>query len=75
MTGTPLSATDVDKNFRYWRVHLLRSMVIGYAAFYLTRRSVTFAMPVMQLELGLTKGDIGLLGTLFYLACGGSKFI
>jgi len=40
-------------------------MVIGYAAFYLTRKSVNFAMPVMQLELGLTKGDIGLLGTLF----------
>ena len=75
MTATPLSATDVDKNYRYWRVHLLLSMVIGYAAFYLTRRSVTFAMPVMQLELGLTKGDIGLLGTLFYLAYGGSKFI
>ena len=75
MTATPLSATDVDKNYRYWRVHLLLSMVIGYAAFYLTRRSVTFAMPVMQMELGLTKGDIGLLGTLFYLAYGGSKFI
>lgn len=72
MSADPISITA---HYRYWRGRLLISMVVGYAAFYLTRRSVTFAMPVMQVELGLDKADIGLLGTLFYLAYGGSKFV
>ena len=72
MSADPISITA---QYRYWRGRLLISMVVGYAAFYLTRRSVTFAMPVMQVELGLDKADIGLLGTLFYLAYGGSKFV
>lgn len=72
MSADPISITA---HYRYWRGRLLISMVVCYAAFYLTRRSVTFAMPVMQVELGLDKADIGLLGTLFYLAYGGSKFV
>lgn len=75
MQATTLSATQISQRYRYWRPRLLVSMIIGYATFYLTRRSVNFTMPVMQLELGLTKDDIGLLGTLFYLCYGASKFI
>lgn len=70
-----LSPTQISQRYRYWRPRLLISMVIGYATFYLTRKSINFVMPVMQLELGLSKGDIGLLGTLFYLCYGASKFI
>ncbi|EKN5086590.1 MFS transporter family glucose-6-phosphate receptor UhpC, partial [Yersinia enterocolitica] len=71
----PLTPEQVNARYRYWRPRLMAAMVMGYAAFYLTRKSVNYAMPVMQLELGLDKGDIGLLGTLFYLAYGGSKFV
>lgn len=62
------------RDYRYWRPRLLITMVVGYAAFYLTRKSVSFVLPAMQLDLGLSKSDIGLLGTLFYLAYGLSKF-
>ncbi len=74
----PLSSSGrqtIGQQFRYWRTRLLISMAVGYAAFYLTRRSLTYAMPVMQAELGLDKSDIGLMVTLFYLAYGGSKFV
>ena len=71
----PLTPEQVNARYHYWRPRLMAAMVMGYAAFYLTRKSVNYAMPVMQLELGLDKGDIGLLGTLFYLAYGGSKFV
>lgn len=75
MTSATLTAEQISARYRYWRPRLMFSMIVGYGAFYLTRKSVSYAMPVMQLELGLDKGDIGLLGTLFYLAYGGSKFV
>ncbi|KOC89743.1 MFS transporter family glucose-6-phosphate receptor UhpC [Winslowiella iniecta] len=74
MSTTVLTEQQIGAVYRYWRPRLLFSMVVGYAAFYLTRKSVSYAMPVMQLELGLDKADIGLLGTLFYLVYGASKF-
>lgn len=69
-----ISEQAIDRGYRYWRPRLLLSMVVGYAAFYLTRKSVSFVLPAMQIDLGLSKGDIGLLGTLFYLSYGLSKF-
>ncbi|MBW6100568.1 hypothetical protein KZ774_21305 [Escherichia coli] len=33
--------------------------------FYLTRKSVNYVLPALQTDLGLDKGDIGLLGSLF----------
>ncbi|TCV98313.1 MFS transporter family glucose-6-phosphate receptor UhpC [Biostraticola tofi] len=75
MPLTSSGRQTIGQQFRYWRIRLLISMAVGYAAFYLTRRSLTYAMPVMQAELGLDKSDIGLMVTLFYLAYGGSKFV
>ncbi|CAM4164128.1 MFS transporter family glucose-6-phosphate receptor UhpC [Serratia silvae] len=75
MATATLTAEQISARYRYWRPRLMFSMIVGYGAFYLTRKSVSYAMPVMQLELGLDKGDIGLLGTLFYLAYGSSKFV
>ncbi|WP_431221823.1 MFS transporter family glucose-6-phosphate receptor UhpC [Serratia sp. L9] len=75
MTAATLTAEQISARYRYWRPRLMFSMIVGYGAFYLTRKSVSYAMPVMQFELGLDKGDIGLLGTLFYLAYGSSKFV
>jgi len=69
-----LAKQEISRQYRYWRPRLLISMIIGYAAFYLTRKSFNFVVPAMQNELGLDKSDIGLLGTLFYLAYGLSKF-
>lgn len=68
------SATDINQRYRTLRPQLLMYMVIGYAAFYLTRKSVNYVLPALQTDLGLDKGDIGLLGSLFYLTYGLSKF-
>ena len=37
-------------------------------------KSVNYVLPALQTDLGLDKGDIGLLGSLFYLSYGLSKF-
>ena len=68
------SAREIDQCYRTLRPRLLMCMIIGYAAFYLTRKSVNYVLPALQTDLGLDKGDIGLLGSLFYLSYGLSKF-
>lgn len=68
-------AQEVDKNYKYWRIRILYSMYIGYATFYLTRKSFTFAVPAMIHTLHFTKADIGILGSVFYITYGVSKFL
>ncbi|MFT6413597.1 MAG: OPA family sugar phosphate sensor protein UhpC-like MFS transporter [Glaciecola sp.] len=65
----------VDELYRYWRIHIMATMYIGYAMFYFTRKSFNYAMPDMIVDLGLEKSDIGIIGTLFYITYGLSKFL
>ncbi|MBB1272199.1 MFS transporter [Psychromonas sp. SR45-3] len=66
---------QVDALYKYWRFHIMFTMYIGYAMFYFTRKSFNYAMPAMIIDLGLDKADIGMMGTLFYLTYGCSKFL
>lgn len=65
----------VKKKYKYWRIRTFYAMWIGYALFYFTRKSFTYAMPVMQSELGLGKLELGLLGSILYISYGASKFL
>ncbi len=65
----------VDKKYKYWRMRTLYGMYAGYAIFYFTRKSFTFAMPQILSTLHYTKEDLGLLGTLLYIIYGCSKFL
>ena len=38
-----LSDSTVDQRYKYWRLHIMVSMYIGYAGFYLTRKNFTYA--------------------------------
>lgn len=70
-----MSTEEINKTYRYWRIHLMVVSYIGYAVFYFTRKSFNFIMPEMLTDLGITKGDIGMVGTAFYLTYGASKFL
>lgn len=65
----------VKKAYRYWRLRTFYAMYLGYAFYYFTRKSFTFAMPAMQLELGLSKFELGILGSILSLSYGASKFL
>lgn len=65
----------IDKTYRYWRIRTMYAMYIGYASFYLTRKSFTFVIPQIIQDLHFTKSQIGLLGSVFYITYGISKFI
>lgn len=64
----------VNSLYSYWRIRIFYSMFIGYALYYFTRKSFTFAMPGLSQELHLDKAALGLLGSIFYITYGISKF-
>ncbi|AXH60810.1 MFS transporter family glucose-6-phosphate receptor UhpC [Providencia huaxiensis] len=70
-----MSKSEIDAKYKYWRLHLMIVSYIGYAVFYFTRKSFNFVMPEMLTDLGITKADIGMVGTAFYLTYGASKFL
>lgn len=65
---------EVKKLYHYWRIRIMYSMFIGYAFYYFTRKSFTFAMPGMITELGFDKSQLGILGSIFSITYGLSKF-
>lgn len=65
----------VKSDYKYWRIRILYSIFIGYAFYYLTRKSFIFAMPGIMQELHLDKSQLGLMGSVFALTYGASKFI
>ncbi|GAB3515585.1 MFS transporter [Photobacterium alginatilyticum] len=72
---TVTDTKQVDEMYRHWRFHIMFTMYIGYAVFYFTRKSFNYALPAMIADLGIDKADIGMIGTLFYITYGCSKFL
>lgn len=64
----------VQEKYRYWRIRILYSMFIGYAFYYFTRKSFTFAMGGLSEDLGFDKSDLGILGSILSITYGVSKF-
>lgn len=65
----------VNRQYRYWRIRTFYAMYIGYALFYFTRKSFTFAMPALQSTLGMTKTELGMIASILSLSYGISKFL
>lgn len=65
---------EVQEKYKYWRIRVLYSIFIGYAFYYFTRKSFIFAMPGIMQELQLDKSQLGIIGSLFALTYGISKF-
>lgn len=67
--------TEVKEKYRYWRIRTFYSMYIGYAFYYFTRKSFTFAMPALSQSLGFDKAELGMLGSVLSISYGVSKFL
>ena len=65
---------QVRTDYKYWRIRILYSMFIGYAFYYFTRKSFTFAMPGLIQDLGFDKSQLGILGSILSITYGISKF-
>ena len=64
----------MQAEYKYWRIRIFYSIYIGYIFYYLTRKSFTFAMAPMMQDLGFQLSEVGILGTIFALIYGASKF-
>ncbi len=69
-----LQDNEVASSYRTWRIRTLYSMFIGYALYYFTRKSYTLAMPGIIADLGYTKAELGILGSIIAISYGFSKF-
>ncbi len=64
---------QVRKKYNFWRIRIFFGMYLGYGFYYFTRKSFTFAIPFL-LEQGHTLTQLGLLGSIFSITYGFSKF-
>lgn len=66
---------EVKARYRYWRIRTFYSIFIGYAVIYFTRNSYKCAMPGIMTDLHFDKAQLGIMGSVFALAYGASKFV
>src|SRR5947207_3689216 len=66
---------EIDRAYRYWRLRILITTIIGYALFYFVRANDAVPVKAMQADLGLTKAQIGLISSVGGVTYGISKFI
>lgn len=66
---------EVKKQYKYWRLRIFLGMYVGYAFYYFTRKSFAFAMPGLMVDLGLDKGQLGILASILSVTYGISKFL
>jgi len=66
---------EIAGNYRRYRFQMMLAIFIGYAGYYITRNNFSMAKPYLINDMGLTKGDVGLIGSMMMLAYGISKFV
>jgi OPA family glycerol-3-phosphate transporter-like MFS transporter/OPA family sugar phosphate sensor protein UhpC-like MFS transporter len=74
----PVIVTDpalARAKHRTWEHRMIVATIIGYATYYLVRKNLSMAMPVMEKSLGIGKADLGLFLTLHGVLYGVSKFV
>jgi phosphoglycerate transporter family protein len=72
--STALTPEVIEQQYKYWRLRIMYSLIIGYAAFYMVRQNFQVATPQMLTELGCTKAEIGWIFTAFALIYGFGRF-
>ncbi len=66
---------EVQAQYKYWRWRIFYGMYIGYIFYYFTRKSFTFAMPILMEDLHLQISDLGILSSVLSITYGLSKFL
>lgn len=70
-----LPEDEIAPLYSRYRIQMMLSIFVGYAAFYLVRNNFSNAKPALMRELHLDTGDVGMIAAGGMLAYGLSKFI
>src|SRR6266566_5015695 len=54
-------AAEVDRRYRYWRVRILVTTIVGYALYYFVRSNINVPLKTMGADLGYTKAQLGFI--------------
>lgn len=65
---------DLDAQYRHWRIRIFAGLFGGYALYYFTRKSFTYAMPILMADLGYERYQLGMVTTALSIAYAISKF-
>ena len=65
----------IKKSYRYWRIRAFYSVFLGYAFYYICRKNISVVMPKLIQDLGYSKTELGIIGSLFYITYAVAKFI
>ncbi len=66
--------TEIAQKYRFWQRRVLVFSIIGYATFYLVRKNLGFAKPIMERDIGLNDQAFGTFLSLNGVLYGVSKF-
>ncbi|MDR1928701.1 MAG: hypothetical protein LBQ07_01305, partial [Endomicrobium sp.] len=66
---------QIAKQYRTWRIKMFLGMYFGYLMYYLTRKNLPYAAPSLISELGITKIEFGILGSVMSITYGIGKFL
>lgn len=65
----------VKKTYAHWRLRMFYSVFIAYVVFYLCKKNIATALPLMSAELGYSNTQLGILGSSLYLTYAIGKFV
>ena len=70
-----MSEEQIAKTYKRARIDVFASCFLGYTIFYLTRKNISVALPVLSTDLGFTNVELGILGSALYFSYAIGKFI
>ncbi len=75
-SAVPLTdSAEIDRAYRYWRIRILFTSIVGYALYYFVRSNINVPLKAMGDELHYTKAQLGLITTIGGVTYGISKFL
>lgn len=65
----------VKKEYAHWRLRMFYSAFVAYVVFYLCKKNIATALPLISKELHYTNTELGILGSSLYFTYAIGKFI
>jgi MFS transporter, OPA family, glycerol-3-phosphate transporter len=73
--STKMTTDEIMSAWKSWQVRTFVTIWITYGSFYLCRANMSFALPGLSAEFGLSKTLLGLLGTALFIMYSMGQFI
>jgi sugar phosphate permease len=66
---------QIAKEYKYWRFKMFLGVYVGYMMYYFNRKNLSYAAPSLISDLGITKIEFGVLGSVMAITYGIGKFL